>query len=186
MLAAIQHWAFWEIFSSRVFWCGLGGWMVASTIKMAIAAWKTHQFDFVYLVSTGGMPSSHSASVCGLAAGIGYTYGFGSPICVFAVGFAVVTMFDAATVRRAAGERPCPRPNRWPEKESCNPPYPLGPRSSYRHIGLQRTPPPIRAKQNSEGWSDLSSMTFRDGIAPHTRCCTTHQTQSFSYSETSW
>lgn len=104
MFAAIQHWAFWEIFSSRVFWCGLGGWMVASTIKMAIAAWKTHQFDFVYLVSTGGMPSSHSASVCGLAAGIGYTYGFGSPICVFAVGFAVVTMFDAATVRRAAGE----------------------------------------------------------------------------------
>ena len=56
MLAAIQHWAFWEIFSSRVFWCGLGGWIVASAIKMAIAAWKTRQFDFVYLVSTGGMP----------------------------------------------------------------------------------------------------------------------------------
>ena len=99
MLASVQHWAFWEIFTSRVFWCGLGGWIVASTVKMAIAAWKTRQFDFVYLVS-----SSHSASVCGLAAGIGYTYGFGSPLCVLAVAFAVVTMFDAATVRRAAGE----------------------------------------------------------------------------------
>ena len=42
--------------------------------------------------------------MCGLAAGIGYTYGFGSPQCVLAVAFAVVTMFDAATVRRAAGE----------------------------------------------------------------------------------
>lgn len=104
MFAAVQHWAFWEIFSSRVFWCGLGGWIVASAVKMLIAAFKTHEFDFVYLVSTGGMPSSHSASVCGLAAGIGYTYGFGSPICVLAVAFAVVTMFDAATVRRAAGE----------------------------------------------------------------------------------
>lgn len=104
MLAAIQHWEFWEIFRARVFWCGLGGWIVASAIKMAIAAWKTHEFDFVYLVSTGGMPSSHSASVCGLAAGIGYSCGFGSPLCVLAAAFAVVTMFDAATVRRAAGE----------------------------------------------------------------------------------
>ncbi len=104
MFAVVQHWAFWEIFQSRVFWCGLGGWIVASAIKMAIAAWKTRQFDFVYLVSTGGMPSSHSASVCGLAAGIGYTYGWSSPLCVIAVAFAIVTMFDAATVRRAAGE----------------------------------------------------------------------------------
>ncbi len=104
MFAAVQHFAFWEIFQSRVFWCGLGGWIIASAVKMLIAAFKTHKFDFVYLVSTGGMPSSHSASVCGLAAGIGYSYGWGSPICVMAVAFAIVTMFDAATVRRAAGE----------------------------------------------------------------------------------
>ena len=63
MIAAIEHWAFWDIFCSRIFWSGLGGWIVASTIKMIIAAFKTHEFDFVYLVSTGGMPSSHSASV---------------------------------------------------------------------------------------------------------------------------
>lgn len=103
-LAAIAHGSFWEIFASKIFWCGLGGWIVASTIKMIIAAWRTRTFDFVYLVSTGGMPSSHAASVCALAAGIGYTCGFGSPLCVMATGFAVVTMFDAATVRRAAGE----------------------------------------------------------------------------------
>ena len=54
MLASVQHWAFWEIFSSRVFWCGLGGWMVASTIKMAIAAWKTHQFDFATVRRAAG------------------------------------------------------------------------------------------------------------------------------------
>ena len=50
------------------------------------------------------MPSSHSATVSGLAFGIGYKCGFGSPICVLAMAFAVITMFDAATVRRAAGE----------------------------------------------------------------------------------
>jgi acid phosphatase family membrane protein YuiD len=71
---------------------------------MMIAAYKTRRFDFVYLVSTGGMPSSHSASICALASGIGFTCGFDAPLFVMAFGFAVVTMFDAATVRRAAGE----------------------------------------------------------------------------------
>ena len=104
MFAAIHHWDFWAIFSSRWFWCGLGAWVAASVVKMAIAAWKTHKFDFVYLVSTGGMPSSHTATVVGIAFGIGYTEGFGTPIATLAVAFAVITMLDAATVRRAAGE----------------------------------------------------------------------------------
>lgn len=104
VLAAIQHSEVWEIFQSRVFWCGLGGWIMASLVKIARAARRTRQFDFTYLVATGGMPSSHSASVSGLALGIGYTHGFGSSICVLATAFAVITMFDAATVRRAAGE----------------------------------------------------------------------------------
>jgi len=102
--AVIRHWTFWDLFLCQWFWCGLGGWFVASVIKMAIAAWKTREFDFVYLVSTGGMPSSHSATVAGLAFGIGYTEGFGTPITTLAFAFAIITMFDAATVRRAAGE----------------------------------------------------------------------------------
>ena len=104
MLAGIQHCEFWEMFTSRVFWCGLGGWIAASSIKMAIAAWKTREFDFTYLFATGGMPSSHSAAVSALACGVVYVEGFGSTVCVLATAFAVVTMFDAATVRRAAGE----------------------------------------------------------------------------------
>lgn len=103
-LAAIQHPEVWELLTCRWFWCGLGGWIVASLIKMAIAAWKTHEIDFVYLFSTGGMPSSHSATVSALAFGIGYTQGFGTPLTTLAFAFAIITMFDAATVRRAAGE----------------------------------------------------------------------------------
>lgn len=104
MIAAIDHYAVWEIFRSRVFWCGLGGWIVASLIKALLCFLKTRKFDFTYFVSTGGMPSSHSATVCGLATGVGITCGFNSPVCVLAVAFAIVTMFDAATVRHAAGE----------------------------------------------------------------------------------
>jgi acid phosphatase family membrane protein YuiD len=64
---------------------------------------ETKRLDFHYLVSTGGMPSAHSASVSGLATSVGLLEGFGSPVFVVALGFALITMFDASTVRRAAG-----------------------------------------------------------------------------------
>lgn len=56
-----------------------------------------------YLVSTGGMPSAHSALVMGLSTTVGLVEGFGSAVYGVALGFAVVVMFDASTVRRAAG-----------------------------------------------------------------------------------
>jgi len=81
------------------------GWMVAQLIKMMISLIRTRRLDFTYLVSTGGMPSAHSAMVSGLAASIGLTEGFDSPVAVLAAGFAAITMFDAAVVRRAAGQQ---------------------------------------------------------------------------------
>lgn len=104
MIFAGAHWEFWELFTCKWFICGIGGWLIASFIKMVIAWTKTREFDFVYLFSTGGMPSSHSASVSAMAFSVGFTEGFGSPISTVAWGYAVITMFDAATVRRAAGE----------------------------------------------------------------------------------
>lgn len=104
LFGTIEHYEVWELLMTKWFWCGCGGWIVASFVKMLIAAWKTHEFDFVYLVSTGGMPSSHSATVSALAFGIGYTEGFGTPIATLAFAFAVITMLDATTVRYAAGE----------------------------------------------------------------------------------
>lgn len=102
MIAA--SWHFWDIFTSRIFWCGFGGWIFASVFKIVFTAMKTGEIDFVKLVSTGGMPSSHSATVSALAVGIGVSEGFDAPATVLAVAFAVITMLDAATVRRAAGE----------------------------------------------------------------------------------
>ena len=72
---------------------------------MVIAAFKKRIFDFEYLVSTGGMPSAHTAMVTALTMSVGLTEGFGSPVAMVALGFTSVTMFDAATVRRAAGEQ---------------------------------------------------------------------------------
>ncbi len=87
------------------FWSSFIGWTVAQMVKMSTGFAKTGQFDFRYLLSTGGMPSAHSAMVCGLAASIGLTEGFDAPVSMLAAGFAAITMFDAASVRRAAGHQ---------------------------------------------------------------------------------
>jgi acid phosphatase family membrane protein YuiD len=74
-------------------------------IKMTTGLVKTRRIDFRYLLSTGGMPSAHSAMVCGLCTSIGLTEGFDAPLTLLAAGFAAITMFDAAGVRRAAGHQ---------------------------------------------------------------------------------
>jgi acid phosphatase family membrane protein YuiD len=94
---------FSELFFSACFWSAFVSWMVAQCTKMVCGFLETKRFDFHYLVSTGGMPSAHSASVSGLATSVGMLEGFGSPLFVVALGFALITMFDASTVRRAAG-----------------------------------------------------------------------------------
>lgn len=92
-------------FTHPWFWSCFMAWTVAQTIKLVRAAIKTKSVDFEYLVSTGGMPSAHSAMAMGLATSIGLTEGFGTPLAMLGLGFAAVTVFDAATVRHAAGEQ---------------------------------------------------------------------------------
>ena len=102
---AIRDWTPGNFFLHPWFWSAFLAWITAQTIKIVRSAVKTRSIDFEYLVSTGGMPSAHSSMATGLATSIGLTEGFGTPVAMLALGFAVVTMFDAATVRRAAGEQ---------------------------------------------------------------------------------
>jgi acid phosphatase family membrane protein YuiD len=101
----IRDWNIGHYFMHPWFWSAFLGWIVAQTIKMVLAAFKKKIFDFEYLVSTGGMPSANTAMVTALTMSVGLTEGFGSPVAMVALGFTAVTMFDAATVRRAAGEQ---------------------------------------------------------------------------------
>ena len=66
---------------------------------------KTRQLDFSHLFMSGGMPSAHSALVTALSVAVGLTDGFNSPIAMIAVGFATITIADAVSLRRAAGEQ---------------------------------------------------------------------------------
>jgi acid phosphatase family membrane protein YuiD len=93
----------WSVFTNLFFWAGIWSWCAAQFTKMLCGFYRTHRLDFTYLVSTGGMPSAHSASVSGLATSVGIIQGFGSAIFAIALCLAIIVMFDASTVRRAAG-----------------------------------------------------------------------------------
>lgn len=87
------------------FWSALIAWLLAQTIKMISRYRESKTIDFSVLVSTGGMPSAHSAMVCALATSVGMSAGFGTPLFALALAFALVVMFDAQSVRRAAGQQ---------------------------------------------------------------------------------
>ena len=65
----------------------------------------TKKIEKATIISTGGMPSSHSAFVVALAASIGTVEGLYSPIFAISCVFALIVMHDAAGVRRAAGKQ---------------------------------------------------------------------------------
>jgi uncharacterized protein len=94
-----------DIFDNPCFWAAFWSWTIAQCTKMLCGLLRTRKLDINYLVSTGGMPSAHSALATGMAISVGLTAGFGEPVTIVAFCFAMVTMFDASTVRRAAGQQ---------------------------------------------------------------------------------
>jgi len=80
-------------------------WFSAQWIKVFLGIYREHRFNFHWLVSTGGMPSTHSAAIAGLATYVWFARGFPSVEFTIAFAFMLLTMFDAAGVRRAAGKQ---------------------------------------------------------------------------------
>ncbi len=75
--------------------------MVAQFSKPLLHLVHSRRLNLRYLVSAGGMPSSHSAVVVALATRVGADTSLSSIPFALAVVFAAVVMYDAAGVRRA-------------------------------------------------------------------------------------
>jgi len=70
---------------------------------MLIALSQGKGLDLTFFVSSGGMPSAHSAMVSALATAIAMTYGLGSTYFAISVILAIIVMYDAAGVRQSVG-----------------------------------------------------------------------------------
>ena len=80
-------------------------WAVAQVLKVVIESIQKRTIDLRLILSSGGMPSSHSALVCACAASVGMLEGWKSTLFALAAVMAVIVMYDASNVRRAAGEQ---------------------------------------------------------------------------------
>ena len=84
--------------------CALLAWFLAQLIKVILDLVVMRRFDVKRFVSSGGMPSSHSALVVAAATAIGRLYGFDGPAFALAAVMSAVVMYDACNVRRSAGD----------------------------------------------------------------------------------
>ena len=94
-----------KVVTNKFLYVPLIVWFCIQVFKVITDLVKTKKFNFKRIMGAGGMPSSHSAVVTCLAAMVGKSQGFDTPIFAMAVIFAMVVMYDAAGVRRAAGKQ---------------------------------------------------------------------------------
>ena len=86
--------------------CAGTAWFTAQILKVFTGVFKLRKFSIsALLFGHGGMPSSHSASVCALAISCALAYGVGSGYFAIAALFAIIVMGDAAGVRAEAGKQ---------------------------------------------------------------------------------
>jgi acid phosphatase family membrane protein YuiD len=91
------------VLANRVLICALIAWVTAQLAKVPIEYLRTRRWQWGWLLTTGGMPSSHSALIVGVANAIGLYVGYDSSVFALAVAIAMVVTYDAAGVRRQAG-----------------------------------------------------------------------------------
>jgi len=94
-----------EIFTNKYFLVPLVTGFLAQIFKFFLYWYINKKPDFRWLFYTGGMPSAHSASVMSLSTIVGLNRGFDSTIFGVTLYFSLIVMYDAAGLRRAAGQQ---------------------------------------------------------------------------------
>ncbi len=94
-----------NILDNKVLIVTISAWIVAQALKVVSGIIREKRFNFRWFIGSGGMPSSHAAGATALATSCAILYGFDSGLFGVATVFALVTMFDAQGVRRAAGQQ---------------------------------------------------------------------------------
>ena len=89
---------------NRVLLLSAIAWAVAQVLKVIVVLVVKKKLDIHYILSGGGMPSSHSATVCACATSTGILVGLQSPAFGIATIMAFIVMYDAANVRKETGE----------------------------------------------------------------------------------
>lgn len=84
--------------------CALLAWFLAQFIKVLLDLFLLKKLELGRFVSSGGMPSSHSAMVVACTTAIGKLYGVDGVHFALSAVLSAIVMYDACNVRRSAGD----------------------------------------------------------------------------------
>ncbi len=79
--------------------------LIAQFVKPIISVIVGDKFDIKRAFSTGGMPSSHTATVIALTTTIALRYGIGSTLFAISAVFGTIVIHDAMGIRKEAGKQ---------------------------------------------------------------------------------
>ena len=91
------------ILENKALIAGLIAWLLAQVIKVPLDFFRTGRWNWALLLTTGGMPSSHSALMTGTTLAIGLYYGLDHPAFALGIAITMIVTYDAAGVRQQAG-----------------------------------------------------------------------------------
>jgi len=94
-----------DLASNRILLAAVIGWAAAQLLKTLIHLIVYREWKAERLVGSGGMPSSHAATVCAMAMSALLQYGAASPIFALCLIVAAVVLVDARGVRWETGKQ---------------------------------------------------------------------------------
>lgn len=84
----------------------MSAWLLAQVLKIFTGFFKEQSFSIkTMFFGTGGMPSSHTATVAALSTACAIGEGFDSAVFAISVVLAIIVMIDATGVRRETGKQ---------------------------------------------------------------------------------
>ncbi len=94
-----------DILHNKFLWVPFFTWLAIQVFKVLFDSIREKKLNLKRLFGAGGMPSSHTAIVMAITVMVGKEAGFGSFAFAACLVFSLIVMYDAAGVRRAAGEQ---------------------------------------------------------------------------------
>lgn len=93
------------LWQNRILMAAIFGWLIAQVLKTILVLVLERELKLERLFGSGGMPSSHSATVCALAASTAILHGPSSSQFAISAVLAFIVMYDACNVRLETGKQ---------------------------------------------------------------------------------
>ena len=93
------------LWNNSMLLAALSGWLIAQVLKTLLVLLLEKEFRLERLFGSGGMPSSHSATVCAMATCAAVRFGADSPYFAISAIVAFIVMYDACNVRLETGKQ---------------------------------------------------------------------------------